>query len=120
MVTVAFKNGTCFLVECKSSSQIEEQKLHLLLQRSNAFHPDMKLLLIDTPSAASIEMRTRQLCQFIHLPYETAYRQRRGETFFQGIGAQNLYIANTGAGISATLAAVMRFHEALMRVRLYR
>jgi hypothetical protein len=116
---IALKDGMCMLVECKSSSQIAVQKLHNLLERSIAFHPDMTLLLIDTENAESVEHRTRQLCQLLDCPYEERNRQLCGKTVFRWIAAQNFYIANTGAGIAATLAAVLRFHGAMLRVRSY-
>jgi hypothetical protein len=116
---VALRDGMCLLVECKSSPQIATQKLHNLLERSTAFHPDMTLLLIDTENAESVERRTKQLCQLLDCPYDERNRQLCGKTVFRWIATQNLYVANTGAGIAATLAAVLCFHEAILRVRSY-
>ncbi len=114
---VAFKDGMHIMVECKSSSQIEEQKLSLFLQRSASFQPDMTLLLIDTESAESVEARTKKLCELLALPYEPKYKQLHGKTTFRWIPRYNIYITNTGASIAATLRAVLHLHNSLAQMR---
>lgn len=110
---VAFKDGRSFFVECKSAPYIEEQKLRFLLQRSQDFHPDMTLLLIDTESGMSIEARTKQLCQILNLPSEGSRYLLRGKTVCYRIAVQNLYVANVGTSIASTLAAILQLYDAI-------
>jgi len=117
---VALKDGKRILVECKSSSQIPEQKLRLFLQRSADFQPNLALLLIDTESPKSVEVRTQILCHLLNEPYDPTRKQLHGKTVFRWIPTHNIYVANTGAGIDATLGAVLRFHDALALFRIYR
>lgn len=116
---LALKEDRLILVECKSSSDISEQKLRNMLQRIIDIRPDMTLLLIDTESPASVEHRTRQCCTLLDYPYVEGNRQVYGSLAIRWISSHRLYVANTGAGIRATLAAVLRLHEAIRQVQSY-
>lgn len=117
---LALKENQLILVECKSSSDdITEQKLRNMLQRIRDIRPHMTLLLIDTESPASVEHRTRQCCTLLDRPYVEGNRQIYGPFAMRWINSHHLYVANTGAGIRATLAAVLRLHEAITKVQSY-
>ena len=87
------------------------------MQRSTDFRAHLTLLLIDTESPESVERRTKILCDLLGEPYDPARKQLCGKTVFRWLATRNIYVANTGAGIDATLDAVLRFHDALMQVR---
>ena len=102
------------MVECKSSSStITKQNLRLFLQRATEFHPDIALLLIDTPSEDALRVRLKQMNQELGRKNQPAIlRQTQGGSIVYWI-VNNLCIANTAGGIRTTLAATIRLGLAL-------
>jgi hypothetical protein len=117
---VAFKNGVCTMVECKSTSKVGAKELCHFLRRCTKFPAQMSVLLMDTEHKEAVEMRTKQLRTLLELPAGAALKKPHGKTMFYWLPGYNIYITNTGAGIATTLEEIMRFHEAVREVRGYR
>jgi hypothetical protein len=114
---VAFKNGVCAAVECKSAATVGTKELRHFLQRSARFPAHLSVLLIDTEQKEAVEMRAQQLCMLLELPNGAALKKPHRKTTFYWIRGRNIYVTNTGAGIAATLEGIMRFHEVVMEMR---
>jgi hypothetical protein len=104
---VAFLNdGRLVMVECKSSGHVDEVHCSLFLQRVQAFHPDLAILLIDTPAPFSQD-RIAACNAALH---QLGYPKLRGSRgFYRGV--MNVYMINVAYSIGVSLNDVLRFDE---------
>ena len=94
------------MVECKSASEVDEAHCILFLQRVQAFHPDIAILLIDTPAAfaqARIAAFNRALK---HLGYSALVG---GKGLYWG--PMSTYVVNVETSLAVSLRDVLRFHQ---------
>ena len=94
------------VVECKSASVVDEAHFSLFLQRVQAFHPDVAILLIDTPAPFSPERIAACNAALSHLGH-TALVGSRG--FYRG--GHGLYIVNVEHSIAMSLNDVLQHHH---------
>ena len=104
---VAFLDeGLVVMVECKSSSEVDEGQFGRFLQRVQAFHPALAVLLIDTATSFSQErisvfnkaLRTLRLAPLVG---------KKG--FYRGI--MNTYVVNVEHSIEISLRDVLSYYQ---------
>jgi hypothetical protein len=99
-------------VECKSStSGISNKHINRFLQRAALFPADIALLLIDTEDEQQLSSRLTQITQYLHSGIQhqcstSCYREAGSQVYH--LKGRNIYIGNTGGGISSTLKAVLQ------------
>jgi len=105
---VAFlDNDQIVMVECKSSSEVDEGQVVRFLQRVQAFRPTLVVLLIDTSRPFSQERIMTCNAALATLGY-TPLMGSRG--LYRG--AMNIYIVNVEHSIEISLRDVLNFHQA--------
>jgi len=104
---VAFlDDGLVIMVECKSSSEVNEGHFSRFLQRVQAFHPTLAILLIDTPISFSQERLSVFNTALDTLDYAPLHGSRG---FYRG--TMNVYVVNVEHSIEISLLDVLRFHQ---------
>ena len=103
-------SGQSLLVECKSSSKgLTDRQLDRFVSKSQGFPADRALLLIDTDDPHQMQQRMGQVGWAIQRAFGDAsvgaIRRFSGSSVV--CMHQNLYIADTGGGITTTLQAVL-------------
>jgi hypothetical protein len=103
-------NGQSLLVECKSSSKgLTDRQLDRFIAKGRGFPADWALLLIDTDDPHQMQQRIGQLGQALWRACGDASVgaiQRHAGSSVVHL-RDNLYVANTGQGISTTLQAIL-------------
>jgi len=104
---VAFlDDGLVVMVECKSSSDVNEGHFLRFVQRVQAFHPTLAILLVDTQTAFSQERLTVFNAALRTLGYALL---KGGRGFYWGV--MNMYVVNVEHSIEISLLDVLRFHS---------
>ena len=104
-VVACLDNDQIVMVECKSSSEVDEGQVMRFVQRVQAFHPILAILLIDTPSTFSQERILTYNNAFAAFGYAPLTGNRG---FYRG--TMNMYIVNVEHSIAISLIDVLRFH----------
>jgi hypothetical protein len=94
------------IVECKSASDVDEAHFALFLQRVHAFHPDIAILLIDTPMSFSFE-RIMAFNAALSRLGQPPLAGNRG--FYRG--AKEIYVVNVEYSIATSLQDVLRYYQ---------
>ena len=94
------------MVECKSSSAVDEAHCLRFLQRVQAFHPAYAILLIDTSAPFSPE----RLAAFNNALHTLDFSPLIGNRGFYR-GAMNIYIVNMEHSIETSLNDVTKYHQ---------
>ncbi len=103
---VAFLDESVVVVECKSSSEVDEGQVIRFLQRVQAFRPTLAILLIDTSGPFSQERIMTCNAALATVGYGPLTGNR-------GLyrGAMNIYIINVEHSIEISLRDVLSFHQ---------
>ncbi len=107
---VAFLNGSVILVECKSSTEVEQAHFSRFLQRLHAFHPTLAIMLIDTPAPFASERITAFNAALQILSHAPLHGSRG---FYWG--AMSSYVVNVEHSIEVSLLDVLRFYQMRMQ-----
>lgn len=91
------------VVECKSASDVDEAHFSLFLQRVQALHPDIAILLIDTPAPFPPERIAAFNAALRHLGH-TSLIGSRG--FYRGV--YGIHVVNVEHSIATSLNDVLR------------
>jgi hypothetical protein len=111
------ENGLVITVECKSStSGISREHMTHFLGRAALFPADIALLLIDASDGQHVTNRLAQIASCLHisvrrLPLGCYAVEGRLIYHIQ----DNVYVANTGGSVRATLKTVIQVGTALKR-----
>jgi len=105
-VVACLDENRIVMVECKSSNDVDEAHCLRFLQRVEAFHPTLAILLIDTAAPFSAERIATFNATFRALGYPLL-RGARG--FYRG--ALDVYIVNVEHSIEISLRDVLQFHQ---------
>jgi hypothetical protein len=105
-VVVVLDDHLLVIVECKSISDIDETHFALFLQRVHAFHPDITILLIDTPMQFS-SGRIRAFNAALSRLGQPALIGNRG--FYRG--AKEIYVVNVEHSVATSLQDVLRYYQ---------
>jgi len=105
--TVAFlEENMVVMVECKSSGEVDEGHVMRFLQRVQAFHPTLAILLIDISTSFSQERVATFNAALTMLGYTSLFGSRG---FYRG--AMNRYVVNVEHSIEISLRDVLQFHQ---------
>ena len=105
-VVACLDNDQIVMVECKSSSEVDEGQVMRFLQRVQAFHPTFAVLLIDTPTSFSQE-RISVFNKALGTLGLAPLVGKRG--FYRGV--MNIYIVNVEHSIEISLRDVLSYYQ---------
>jgi hypothetical protein len=109
-VVALLENDLLVVIECKSRSDVDQAHFSFFLQRVEALHPDIAILLIDTPTPFSLERINTFNAALGHLG-RTSLIGNRG--FYRG--AKGIYVVNVEHNIATSLQDVLRYHHRRMQ-----